>query len=340
MTGESGYIAYLEGTQDRGRKRTFDYWEPLRAISLLSAALALDAPESMLRRIAACRSHRADGPWNAVDIRTLLRTECDETAPLERLMEWYLFVYYRLKRTSVTERACALVSAAADPSDEECTRYVVVMLMLHALEFSHQCSLLSDQIDTEAFAQISAPFAAAPTSSKLYDRLLDATRRWSAPKEASGRWRDFHAHRAAIADLVSRERDVPVYGDDVVRASVPCLEYIGGLLDGELLVLLSLPGMRMRVGETVLYVRTRTVVIAMAAGGTRVVDARELAAIAGRADRAFYFMPPHESPPCKLQAALRSRGAITITDGLLRLGGVRVHEAMRVTPQLRPCALL
>jgi hypothetical protein len=143
---------------------------------------------------------------------------------------------------------------------------LTVMLMIKALEFAHQCSLLGK----EDYGKVSSPFAAKPSKSPLYDKLVECAESW--PTEHHLRFPGIKPFDAiaehhlrspvikpfnAIVESLELEargfsRSIPPAVFSGIRRVAPprILEYIPTMTQEEFAFLMTIPGMCVRVDGT------------------------------------------------------------------------------------------
>jgi hypothetical protein len=127
---------------------------------------------------------------------------------------------------------------------------LTVMLMIKALEFAHQCSLLGK----EDYWKVSSPFAAKPSESPLYSKLVECAGSW--PKEHHLRFRGIKPvnHIVESLELAARgfSRTIPAAVFSGIRRVAPprILEYIPTMTQEEFAFLMTIPGMCVRVDGT------------------------------------------------------------------------------------------
>jgi len=127
---------------------------------------------------------------------------------------------------------------------------LTVMLMMKALEFAHQCSLLGK----EDYWKVSSPFAAKPSESPLYSKLVECAGSWQ--KEQHLMFRDIKPvnHIVESLELQARgfSRTIPAAVFSGIRRVAPprILEYIPTMTQEEFVFLMTIPGMCVRVDGT------------------------------------------------------------------------------------------
>ena len=125
---------------------------------------------------------------------------------------------------------------------------LTVMLMIKALEFAHQCSLLGK--DTSLYWKVSSPFAVKPSQSPLYSKLVECAGSW--PKDHR-RFRDIKPVNDIVKslELAARgfSRTIPAAVFSGIRRVAPprILEYIPTMTQEEFAFLMTIPGMCVRV---------------------------------------------------------------------------------------------
>ena len=124
---------------------------------------------------------------------------------------------------------------------------LTVMLMIKALEFAHQCSLLGK----EDYGKVSSPFAAKPSQSPLYSKLVECAGSWQ--KEHHLRFRGIKPVNDIVEslELAARgfSRTIPAAVFSGIRRVAPplILEYIPTMTQEEFAFLMTIPGMCVRV---------------------------------------------------------------------------------------------
>jgi hypothetical protein len=127
---------------------------------------------------------------------------------------------------------------------------LTVMLMIKALEFAHQCSVLGK----EDYGKVSSPFAAKPSQSPLYYKLVECAGSW--PKEHHLRFRGIEPLHVIMEglELAARgfSRTIPAAVFSGIRRVTPplILEYIPTMTQEEFVFLMTIPGMCVRVDGT------------------------------------------------------------------------------------------
>jgi hypothetical protein len=123
---------------------------------------------------------------------------------------------------------------------------LTVMLMIKALEFAHQCSLVGDELCN----QISSPFAVGPGQSPLYNKLLSCAVSWL--QEPRRRFRNINPIHVIMERLEGAARaflTIPAAVFSGIRRELPphVLEYIPTMTQEEFVFLMTIPGMCVRV---------------------------------------------------------------------------------------------
>jgi hypothetical protein len=137
---------------------------------------------------------------------------------------------------------------------------LTVMLMIKALEFAHQCSLLGK--DTSLYWKVSSPFAAKPSESPLYSKLVECAGSW--PKEHHLRFRGIKPVNDIVESLevAARgfSRTIPAAVFSGIRRVAPTriLEYIPTMTQEEFAFLMTIPGMCVRVDGNDYHGKTTT----------------------------------------------------------------------------------
>jgi hypothetical protein len=254
--------------------------------------------------------------WKRKDICDLLRKNKNAGEGDAFPLDWFLYMYRQLSLSSIRDALVRrITSGSVAPEGPNATinydgayhrylLYATLLLLLMAMEFAYTCSLLSpdNKGGADLFARISWPFA-EPKESSVYAYVKQAAEARNLARKTSGFWIPESSQRYEIFKLVSAHKPEYIFGDvPWVRSGVN-LEYIREASESDLRVMLSLDGMRMRIGGKTLRVTTSKepgrVVIVNEADGT-VVDN----ATSKQTDTAFCIIPTEEDRK-KTQAALK-----------------------------------
>ena len=238
---------------------------------------------------------RKEWTWARKDTRELL-AETSGAFPLD----WFLYIFRLLSSSSIRYKVGVAYTSNPDFHKDELYRYTsgqlyaTLLIMLMAMEFEHTCSILAPNGEgrTDLFARIRWPFA-VPTKSSVYANVKRVTE-----KISGNRTRD---NQYGLFDVVSANQRAYIFDDVPWVKSGTDIKYIACHSDckesdrlaneSELRVMLSLEGMRMRIGGKPLYVVKRKsgrVVVVNETDGSA-VDVDEISR--NQTNAAFYIFP-------------------------------------------------
>ncbi len=248
--------------------------------------------------------------WARKNTREVL-TETSGAFPLH----WFLHIFRLLSSSSIRYKVGIAYTSNPDFHKEELYRYtrgqlyVTLLIMLMAMEFEHTCSILAPNGEGSAdlFARIRWPFA-VPTKSTVYANVKRVTEKISGNRT--------RANQYFVFDFVSAYQREYIFGDvpwvkrgadiEYIECYSDCKESDRLANESELRVMLSLEGMRMRIGGKPLYVvkkiSGRVVVVNDTDGSAVDVDG----ILRNQTNTAFYILP-NDDDLKKLKPAMRGK---------------------------------
>lgn len=253
---------------------------------------------------------RKEWTWARKDTREVL-AETSGAFPLH----WFLHIFRLLSSSSIRYKVG--IAYTSDPKFhiDELYRYTsgqlyaTLLIMLMAMEFEHTCSILAPNGEGRAdlFARIRWPFS-VPTNSSVYANVKRVTEKISGNRT--------RANQYFLFDVVSTYQREYIFGDVPWVKSGADIEYISCYSDckesdrvaheSELRVMLSLEGMRMRIGGKQLYVVKKSSgrVVVVNETDSSAVDVDEI--LRNQTNAAFYILPKDDDLK-KLKTAMRGK---------------------------------